>query len=627
MAKQIIIDHVFKVFGDDPKTALDLVQQGLSKQEILERTGQSIGVFDANFTIEAGEIFVVMGLSGSGKSTLVRMLNRLIEPTAGRIVVDGQDINALSERDLRALRRKDISMVFQSFALMPHMTVLDNTAFGLELAGADKAERQTQAQAALEQVGLGAWGASYPDELSGGMQQRVGLARALASDPSILLMDEAFSALDPIIRTEMQSELLRLQQIQRRTIVFISHDLDEAMRIGDRIAIMKDGQVIQVGTPDEILRSPADDYVRSFVRGVDAASVFKAGDIARQALTVVSEHSDRGLPRGTAPAGRLRPRLRLCGQRAPPLPGRGVLAVAARRTAWPPGHAGPEPRLPAQRRAAVRRHAGGRAVRPRGRRALRAAGDQRRRPVHGRGQPHHHAALPGPRHAARATAAGDRAAGHAQPAFPGLQRSHRRPHHRAHRGADRTTTRRCRMSDATNSLNPNTAAAATDPWADASAAPASTDSAASAASASADPWATAATPPPDASADPWGAASGGDAAGGDWLGASAGSGVPDDAHASLWHQLTTDGLPVQGWINSGLEWVVHHFPPLLPGRAHAHRRHAVGHHRCHAGPALAAADPDPDPGGLAVRGPRHGHWCRRLAGGGRHAGHLAPRPW
>ncbi len=209
-------------------------------------------------------------------------------------MVDGQDINALSERDLRALRRKDISMVFQSFALMPHMTVLDNTAFGLELAGADKAERQKQAQAALEQVGLGAWGASYPDELSGGMQQRVGLARALASDPSILLMDEAFSALDPIIRTEMQSELLRLQQIQRRTIVFISHDLDEAMRIGDRIAIMKDGQVIQVGTPDEILRSPADDYVRSFVRGVDAASVFKAGDIARQALTVVSEHSDRG---------------------------------------------------------------------------------------------------------------------------------------------------------------------------------------------------------------------------------------------------------------------------------------------------------------------------------------------
>ena len=294
MAKQIRIENVFKVFGDQPKQALDLVRQGLSKQQILERTGQSIGVFDADFTIEAGEIFVVMGLSGSGKSTLVRMLNRLIEPTSGRIVVDGQDINGLNDQDLRALRRKDISMVFQSFALMPHMTVLDNTAFGLEMAGVDKGTRQKAAQEALEQVGLGAWGASYPDELSGGMQQRVGLARALASDPSILLMDEAFSALDPIIRTEMQSELLRLQESKRRTIVFISHDLDEAMRIGDRIAIMKDGQVIQVGTPDEILRSPANDYVRSFIKGVDAAAVFKASDIARQALTIVSEHNDRG---------------------------------------------------------------------------------------------------------------------------------------------------------------------------------------------------------------------------------------------------------------------------------------------------------------------------------------------
>ena len=294
MAKQIAIDHVFKVFGNDSKTALNLVKQGLSKQEILAQTGQSIGVFDAHFTIEAGEIFVVMGLSGSGKSTLVRMLNRLIEPTSGRILVDGQDINALSDKELRALRRKDISMVFQSFALMPHLTVLDNTAFGLELAGVDRATRQKQAQDALEQVGLGGWGASYPDELSGGMQQRVGLARALASDPSILLMDEAFSALDPIIRTEMQSELLRLQEIKRRTIVFISHDLDEAMRIGDRIAIMKDGMVQQVGTPDEILRNPANDYVRTFIQGVDAAAVFKASDIARQALTVISEHSDRG---------------------------------------------------------------------------------------------------------------------------------------------------------------------------------------------------------------------------------------------------------------------------------------------------------------------------------------------
>ena len=294
MAKKITIDHVFKIFGDAPQQALELVRQGCSKHEILERTGNSIGVFDATFTIEAGEIFVVMGLSGSGKSTLVRLLNLLIEPSAGRILVDDTDISSLTSGQLRALRRKDISMVFQSFALMPHMNVLDNTALGLELAGVGRAERQAQAAQALEQVGLASWGASYPDELSGGMQQRVGLARALASDPSILLMDEAFSALDPIIRTEMQSELLRLQQIRRRTIVFISHDLDEAMRIGDRIAIMKDGQVVQVGTPDDILRNPANDYVRSFVRGVDAAAVFKAGDIARKRFTVVSEHNDRG---------------------------------------------------------------------------------------------------------------------------------------------------------------------------------------------------------------------------------------------------------------------------------------------------------------------------------------------
>lgn len=294
MAKHIRIEHVFKVFGDQPDLALKRVREGRTKQDILAETGQSIGVFDAHFEIEAGEIFVIMGLSGSGKSTLVRLLNRLIEPTAGRILIDGQNINDLSDANLRRLRRKDISMVFQSFALMPHMTVRDNTAFGLELAGVKPGDRLTLADLALEQVGLAGWGDSYPDELSGGMQQRVGLARALASDPSILLMDEAFSALDPIIRTEMQSELVRLQQVKRRTIVFISHDLDEAMRIGDRIAIMKDGQVVQVGTPEDILRQPADDYVRNFVRGVDAAAVFKAGDIARQTQVVVSEHANRG---------------------------------------------------------------------------------------------------------------------------------------------------------------------------------------------------------------------------------------------------------------------------------------------------------------------------------------------
>lgn len=295
MAKSIQIEHVFKIFGPRPQEALRLAEQGLDKQQILEKTGHSIGVFDAHFQIEAGEIFVIMGLSGSGKSTLVRMLNRLIEPSAGKILVDGQDINALSDKALRILRRKDISMVFQSFALMPHMTVLDNTAFGLELDGVGKAQRRQAAQAALEQVGLGAWGNSYPDELSGGMQQRVGLARALAADPSILLMDEAFSALDPIIRTDMQSELLRLQEVKQRTIVFISHDLDEAMRIGNRIAIMKDGHVVQVGTPEEILRDPANDYVRSFTKGVDASIVFKASDIARQNQPLLEEHGGHGL--------------------------------------------------------------------------------------------------------------------------------------------------------------------------------------------------------------------------------------------------------------------------------------------------------------------------------------------
>lgn len=294
LAKQIQVEHLFKVFGDAPERALTLARQGLSKQEIVQQTGQSIGVFDASFTIEPGEIFVIMGLSGSGKSTLVRMFNRLIEPTAGRIVVDGEDIGQYDARQLRDFRRKHISMVFQSFALLPHLTVLQNTAFGLELAGIAPAEREAAARAALEQVGLTVWADSYPDELSGGMQQRVGLARALAADPSILLMDEAFSALDPIIRTEMQDELLRLQQEKRRTIVFISHDLDEAMRIGDHIAIMKDGQVVQVGTPEEILRRPADDYVRQFVRGVDVAAVFKAADIARKTQVEVSESPSRG---------------------------------------------------------------------------------------------------------------------------------------------------------------------------------------------------------------------------------------------------------------------------------------------------------------------------------------------
>ncbi|MGL4667300.1 MAG: glycine betaine/L-proline ABC transporter ATP-binding protein ProV [Saezia sp.] len=295
MAEQIILHRVFKVFGDNPQKAMELVQKGKTKSDVLAKTGQSIGVFDVNLSINEGEIFVIMGLSGSGKSTLVRMLNGLIKPTSGKIEINGENIAEIHERRLRQLRRKDISMVFQSFALMPHMTVAENASFGLELEGVSLAKRQEAAQEALELVGLAEWGDKYPDELSGGMQQRVGLARALAADPSILLMDEAFSALDPIIRTEMQGELLRLQELKRRTIVFISHDLDESMRLGDRIAIMKDGGVVQIGTPEEVLRHPANDYVRQFISGVDASAVFKAGGIARRtAIEIVSEPSGRG---------------------------------------------------------------------------------------------------------------------------------------------------------------------------------------------------------------------------------------------------------------------------------------------------------------------------------------------
>ena len=286
---KIKLQNVYKVFGKDPKTALALLEQGVAKTEIFERTGQVVGVMDASFDIQAGEIFVIMGLSGSGKSTLVRLLNRLIEPTAGQIWVDDDDIAALSDDQLREFRRRKMSMVFQSFALMPHLNVIDNAAFGLELSGIPVAERRERALIALDQVGLKSYAESYPDELSGGMKQRVGLARALANDPDVLLMDEAFSALDPLIRAEMQDQLLDLQDQQKRTIVFISHDLDEAMRIGDRIAIMEGGRVVQVGAPEEILRNPADEYVSAFFRGVDTSKILTAGDVARtQHATVIS---------------------------------------------------------------------------------------------------------------------------------------------------------------------------------------------------------------------------------------------------------------------------------------------------------------------------------------------------
>ncbi len=277
---KVEVKNLYKIFGPQPKKAMSLLEQGLDKEVIFEKTETTVGVQDASFEIKTGEIFVIMGLSGSGKSTMVRMLNRLIEPTAGQVLIDGEDITAMSDEQLVKLRRAKLSMVFQSFALMPHMTVLQNAAFGLEMDGVEKSTREKRALQALEQVGLEAWAESNPDELSGGMQQRVGLARGLAVDPDILLMDEAFSALDPLIRTEMQDELLKLQAKAKRTIVFISHDLDEAMRIGDRIAIMEGGRVVQVGTPEEILQNPADDYVQAFFRGVDPTNILTAGDIA-----------------------------------------------------------------------------------------------------------------------------------------------------------------------------------------------------------------------------------------------------------------------------------------------------------------------------------------------------------
>ena len=272
-----------------------MLESGLSKDEIFKKTGMTIGVQDASFEINEGEIFVIMGLSGSGKSTLVRLLNRLIEPSSGKIYIDETDVTNLNDKELIEIRRKKISMVFQSFALMPHMNIIDNTSFGLELSGIEKSQRYAAAKSALDQVGLSNYAESYPNELSGGMQQRVGLARALANNPDIMLMDEAFSALDPLIRTEMQDELLVLQEKAKRTIVFISHDLDEAIRIGDRIAIMQNGEICQVGTPEEIINNPANDYVKSFFKGVDVTSVLNASHIVKKTHSTIINKESTGI--------------------------------------------------------------------------------------------------------------------------------------------------------------------------------------------------------------------------------------------------------------------------------------------------------------------------------------------
>ncbi|MGG3561861.1 glycine betaine/L-proline ABC transporter ATP-binding protein ProV [Neobacillus rhizosphaerae] len=290
--KKISVRNVTKVFGKSKK-ALQLLQDGESKTSILKKTGATVGVNQATFDVEAGEIFVIMGLSGSGKSTLVRMLNRLIDPTAGQVLIDGVDIVKMNKEQLREVRRKKISMVFQKFALLPHRTVLENTEYGLEVQGVAKETRMDKAMNALKLVGLEGYEHQYPKQLSGGMQQRVGLARALANESDILLMDEAFSALDPLIRKDMQDELLELQSTMKKTIVFITHDLDEALRIGDRIALMKDGSIVQIGTPEEILMNPSNDYVERFVEDVDLSKVLTAGHVMKRAEAVSIEKGPR----------------------------------------------------------------------------------------------------------------------------------------------------------------------------------------------------------------------------------------------------------------------------------------------------------------------------------------------
>ncbi len=285
---KIRIERVSKLFGPDPKAALPLLDTDASKAKIMEKTGSIVGLRNVSLDIAGGSIFVVMGLSGSGKSTLIRHINRLIEPTAGRILVDDTDVVSLSKNALRDLRLHRVSMVFQNFGLLPNKTVLDNVALGLRFAGTNNAQARELAMQQIERVGLKGFEKQYPRQLSGGMQQRVGLARALATDAEILLMDEAFSALDPLIRHDMQSQLLELQTDLNKTIVFITHDLEEAPRIGDRIAILNDGSLSQCGTGEEILLHPADDYVERFVRNVDRSRVITVAAAARPVPTTTS---------------------------------------------------------------------------------------------------------------------------------------------------------------------------------------------------------------------------------------------------------------------------------------------------------------------------------------------------
>ena len=276
---KINIKDLYLIFGNDKQKALRLLKEGRSKSEILKATGCTVAVKDANLSIDEGEIFVIMGLSGSGKSTLLRCINRLIKPTSGEVVINGTDIAKVSDKELLQIRRKELAMVFQNFGLLPHRTVLHNIAFGLELQGVKKEERERKAMESMQLVGLKGYENQMVGELSGGMQQRVGLARALANNPEVLLMDEAFSALDPLIRVQMQDELLALQAKMKKTIVFITHDLSEAIKLGDRIAIMKDGEIVQIGTSEEILTEPANAYVERFVENVDRSKIITAASV------------------------------------------------------------------------------------------------------------------------------------------------------------------------------------------------------------------------------------------------------------------------------------------------------------------------------------------------------------
>jgi len=286
---QIVCQHIWKIFGPNPKQFKKKLAL-TSGNKVLENAGHVVAVRDVSFDVRAGETFVVMGLSGSGKSTLIRCISRLIEPTDGRVFIDGEDVTRMDDKQLRSLRRRKMSMVFQHFGLFPHRRIIDNVAYGLEVQGADKSVRRQKAQDVLKLVGLEGWEDHYPNELSGGMQQRVGIARALAVDPKILLFDEPFSALDPLIRREMQDELIHLQKIMRKTILFITHDFLEALKLGDRIAIMKGGEIVQMGTPEDVVLRPINDYVREFTRDVPRSRVLTAKSIMQPAAVIVSEN-------------------------------------------------------------------------------------------------------------------------------------------------------------------------------------------------------------------------------------------------------------------------------------------------------------------------------------------------